>query len=325
VVPPFLPMEQALDLNKHSKVDMAKLNWIGNMVSANLFLIIRGPSETKSIEDARRRVTLLGTPGSAAGISARILASYNNLLGTKFRVIHGYPSGPQMNLAMLKGEIEGRDISNPHLLIQNADPSLGKPPYRLLLQIGLERDKMFPDVPLLSELTEAGSNRQVALFLSNVVSTARPFAIAEGVPSDRVAALRSAFKKAMQDPDLIKMAARRKVPIGLMEGEKLQKIVQAVVNSPADVLKIVKVKLTPDKKIMEKRKVVLVKVEGKVSGIKRGGRRIKLSDGKTYRLSGRFTKKLTVAGKKAKRKAIKAGMNCTFMADGTSVIEGACK
>lgn len=326
MVPPFLPMEQALGLNKHLKADMKKLSWIGNMVSANLFLITRGPSATKTLADAKRRVTIM----SATGIDdqgSRMMTIYNNRLGTMFKIIHGYPSGPEMNIAMLRGEVEGRSISNPHLLVESADPTLGKPPYNMLLQVGLIKDKAYPNVPLLNDLAQNADDRAVFQFISNTISMARPYAAAGDLPPARVAALRKAFKDAMLDPKLQAQAKRQRVPIGLMEGKDLQKVVARIVNSPAPLVEKIKAALKPNKDMFAKRKVTLVKITGKVTGKKRKGRRIKLSDGKTYKISGRFTKKLVVSGKTGRgvRGKIKVGMTCTFMVDGKAVVEGSCK
>ncbi len=326
MVPPFLPMEQSLGLNKHLKTDLNKLNWIGNMSTANLYLIVRGPSKTKTLEDAKRRVTIMASVGVKDG-GARLMTIFNNRLGTKFKIIHGYPSGPDMNIAMLRGEVEGRNMSNPHLLIQSADPTLGKPPYHLIAQIGLKKDKAYPNVPLLRDLANNKDDQQIFNFMSNTVSVARPFATGSGVPKARVDALRKAFSAAMLDSKLQAQAKRQKMPLTLMDGAALQKIVASMVNSPAPIVKKIKAALRPKKDMFAKRKVTLVKVTGKVTGKKRKGRRIKLSNGKTYKISGRFTKKLVVNGKSGRRVRgkIKAGMTCTFMVDGKAVIEGDCK
>ncbi len=65
---------------------------------------------------------------------------------------------------------------------------------------------------------------------------------------------------------------------------------------------------------LTKVKVPMIKSSGKVTKTKRGGRRITIGHkGKklTAKVSGSRTK-VTINGKKAKRKAIKVGMICTF-------------
>src|SRR5262245_64462097 len=59
------PLEQALALNDKLKVDMRALNWIGNMSDATSFLLTSRASATRTIEDAKRRETIIGVPSLA--------------------------------------------------------------------------------------------------------------------------------------------------------------------------------------------------------------------------------------------------------------------
>ena len=109
------PMDQALGLDKNLKVDLRTLNWIGNMSETNEFFYTNKASPTKTLEDARARETPVAATG-AGSIMTQLAAVYNNMLGTRFKVIYGYPSGPDMTLAMERGEVEGRSTSNPQVL-----------------------------------------------------------------------------------------------------------------------------------------------------------------------------------------------------------------
>ena len=109
------PMDQALGLDKTLKVDLRTLNWIGNMSDTNEFFFTAKNSPTKTLDDARRRETVIAATG-VGSIVTRLAALYNNTLGTKFKVIYGYPSGPDMTLALERGEVEGRSTSNPQVL-----------------------------------------------------------------------------------------------------------------------------------------------------------------------------------------------------------------
>src|SRR5438552_8308985 len=93
------PLEQALGLNDKLKVDMRRLNWVGNMSDASNFLLTSGKSATKTFDDARRRETIIGVP-SVADASGWLTQVTNRTLGTRFKLVPGYTSGPDMNLAM---------------------------------------------------------------------------------------------------------------------------------------------------------------------------------------------------------------------------------
>lgn len=88
---PF-PMDQALGLNKALDTDLRTLNWIGNMSEQMQMLYTSPRSSTRSLEDARRRETVIGATGTGA-TSTQLMALYNNALGTNFKIIYGYPGG----------------------------------------------------------------------------------------------------------------------------------------------------------------------------------------------------------------------------------------
>src|SRR5437763_12382352 len=71
------PMDQALGLDKNLKVDMRALNWIGSMSSTNEFLYTAKSSATKTLDDARRRETVISATGLGS-IVTQLAAVYNN-------------------------------------------------------------------------------------------------------------------------------------------------------------------------------------------------------------------------------------------------------
>ena len=105
------PMDQVLGLDKNIKTDMGKLNWLGNMSDENLFLVTNRNSATKTIGDAKIRETPVAATG--AGGTEGIMASIMNaVLATKLKNIFGYRSGPEMTLALQRGEAEARWTTN---------------------------------------------------------------------------------------------------------------------------------------------------------------------------------------------------------------------
>ena len=118
-----LPMDQALKLNKSLRADLSKFNWIGNIVDSNQLLVVWHTSKTKTLDQARQRPTTIGSTG-AGSVSVQLPTFYNNVIGTKFRIIAGYKGGQDVDLAMEKGEVEGRGTnplsgyktSKPHYL-----------------------------------------------------------------------------------------------------------------------------------------------------------------------------------------------------------------
>src|SRR6201999_1335413 len=60
-----------------------------------------------SIEDTRKKELSIGATGKLGtlALNARLVKA---LLGSKFKIILGYPAGNEVNLAMETGEVQGR-------------------------------------------------------------------------------------------------------------------------------------------------------------------------------------------------------------------------
>ncbi len=235
------PLEQALGLNDKLKVDLRRLNWIGNMSDSTSFLLTSHTSLTRTLDDARRRQTIIGVP-SLADASAWLTLVTNGTLGTKFKLVPGYTSGPDMNLAMERGEIDGRGTSNPKTMFtggKDTGPD-GRPLFNFILQWGLKKNPDYPDVPLLGDLATTAEQKVVFDFVGRVASLARPLATNAGVPPERVAALRQAFEMTLNDPDFLGEAQKQGMEIKLQRGEDLQQLIADIVGAPPAVVEKVR-------------------------------------------------------------------------------------
>ncbi len=239
-----LPVDQALGLNDSLKVDLRTFNWIGNIVDANQLLVVWHTSPTKSLEDARKRSTTIGSTG-AGSISVQLPAFYNNVLGTRFKIIVGYAGGQAVDLAMESGEVEGRGTnplsgykaSKPHYLRDN----LINP----LIQVGLKKEPELPNVPLLLEQQVPDEDKPLLEFMSLAVAVGRPLATSPGVPAERVAALRKAFWDTIKDPEFIAEANKTNSEIRPVAGEELAKHIATLIGAPQRVKDRMKVVLEP--------------------------------------------------------------------------------
>jgi tripartite-type tricarboxylate transporter receptor subunit TctC len=227
------PMDQALGLNKSLKIDLRTLHWIGNMSDTNEFLYTAKDSPTKTLADARRRQTPVAATGIGS-IVTQLAGLYNNMLGTKLKVIYGYPSGPAMTLAMDRGEVEGRSTSNPQVLGPTNADILAK--YNFLVQTGMTKLRDYESVPLLRELAENDEQQRIFDFISRSVVVARPIVTNPGVPPERVQALRRAFQAALADPAFLEEADRLKLEIHWKSGEELERLVNDLIATPPAVL-----------------------------------------------------------------------------------------
>lgn len=237
-----LPMYQALGFfGEKLKADLGKFNWVGNISDSNPVLITWHASKVKTLADAKREVAHLGTSG-AGSISAQLPAVYNNMLGTKFRVIYGYDGDE--TIALERGEIDGR-ATNTWSSYKSTKPDWVKNKrINYILQIGLKKEAELPNVPLLLDLATNDEQKQIFGFFSSVVALSRPMATTPEVPADRVAALRKAFMATMKDKDFLADAEKQQVDVSPMAGEEVQRLTQAILDTPPALLDKVRAAMT---------------------------------------------------------------------------------
>ena len=88
--------------------DTRKFFWIGNTTDTPNTIISWHTTGIQTIQDVMTRELVVGAPGTATA-SVYYPKSLNELAGTKFKIVTGYPGGNQVNLAMERGEVGGRD------------------------------------------------------------------------------------------------------------------------------------------------------------------------------------------------------------------------
>src|SRR5437868_4760940 len=175
IVSQGLAADQALGMSPQLKADLREFNWIANLVHSNQLLVVWHTSPTKTLADAKRRVTTIGTTG-AGSASVQYPAFYNNVLGTRFKIVYGYPGGQLIDLAMERGEVEGRG-TNPYSGYMASKPTWI--PQKLiipLIQAGLDKDPALPDVPLIVAQPVKPEDKPLLNFMAQAAAVRRPLA-----------------------------------------------------------------------------------------------------------------------------------------------------
>ena len=213
--------------------DARKFFWIGNTTSTPNVVNSWYTSGITSIDDVKTRELIVGAPMGTAGALYPLLM--NALAGTKFKLVTGYPGGNEANLAMERGETQGRG-SNSWAAWNSTKPEwVRDKKINILVQIGLKRAADLPNVPLMLELAHNEADRKLLEFISAETEVARSLVTTPGVPADRVDALRRAFDAMVKDPEFIAEADKTKMDMSPSSGEEAQKIADGIVNTSADV------------------------------------------------------------------------------------------
>jgi tripartite-type tricarboxylate transporter receptor subunit TctC len=202
--------------------DLQKFHWIGSPADEVNVLWVWHTTPVKTVEDVRQREVPLSSTGQGSPnyFVPRVL---NQLMGTKFKVITGYPGANEADLAIERGEVAGR-VSGWTGLKNTGDwVAAGKT--NVLVQQGLRKAPELMDKPLLPELGKNDTERSVYEFLSLVPALGRPFFMPPGTPPERAAAIRRAFEATMKDPGFLEEARRGKLDVAPLSGEELARIV----------------------------------------------------------------------------------------------------
>jgi hypothetical protein len=158
----------------------------------------------------------------------------NTVLGTKFKIVPGYPGSNELDLAIEKGEVGGRVVGWSSLKITSDFVATGKA--HVLLQFGLRKASDLPNVRLLQDLAANDKDRQIFEYLGLVGAMGRPFFMSAGTSVERAAVMRAAFVATMKDPAFLEEAGRSKLEIGPLSGDELTSIAGRTFEASADVL-----------------------------------------------------------------------------------------
>jgi tripartite-type tricarboxylate transporter receptor subunit TctC len=232
IVTETLALEQALD-NPAVKYDAAKYTWIGRAASSNNIHMMWHTSKVQSIEDAKLyEAPVAGTgPGN---IAEEVPTLLNKVIGTKFKIITGYPASNEAMLAMERGEVEGAGSSWAAVKTGKKDWLVDKK-IKIILQDVPERAHDLPDVPTLVEVGKTPEDKQLLGLYASGGAIGRAFLAPPGLSADVTKALRDGFNDMVKDPEFI--AEMKKVDLDLepLPGEVLQKTAADNLDIPAAV------------------------------------------------------------------------------------------
>ena len=221
---------------KAATFDPRKMNWLGSIDATSGICVAWHTSKIKSWQDLFNQPYTVGSSGAGSQMET-LPMMLNKLFGTKIKVISGYKGGNEVYLAMERGEVDGRCGS----LVSSINSTRPDwfPPKKISVpvQIALERDPQFPDVPALSELAKDAKTKQILQLILSPMAMDRPILTPPGVPADRIQLLKTAFHAAMADPAFLADAKKQRIEVKEVSGEKVAKILSDAFMMPPDVVK----------------------------------------------------------------------------------------
>jgi tripartite-type tricarboxylate transporter receptor subunit TctC len=205
------------------KFDLTKMSWIGKASSEPRVFVIAQQSPIKTFEElrAQKQPVNFATAGigSAAYVETLMLT---NALKLPIKIQTGY-SGNDDQLAMRRGEIVGT-VSSRYTIEQFMKDGFA----RYITQIGGNEK----DYPQLRDMVKEKDALALIKLIETQSDIQRLTAGPPGIPQDRLNALRTAFRKAMEDPELQQKAIRAGRPLDPAYGDEVLAMIKSALDQP---------------------------------------------------------------------------------------------
>jgi tripartite-type tricarboxylate transporter receptor subunit TctC len=217
-----------------ARFDATKFSWLGSPTTETNVCIAYHTATVKTARDLFDKQLIVGDTGPGTGTRAYPRA-LNELLGTKFKVVSGFPSSADVFLAMERGEVDGICESLDSIRTRRPEwiPT-GK--VVVLLQGGADPNPSLKDVPFVLDLAKSEEQKQAIEFLYAGQGIGRPFVAPPDLPPERLKMVRDAFAATMTDPDFVAEVKLRKLELEPETGEHIADVVRKIYATPKPVI-----------------------------------------------------------------------------------------
>ena len=218
--------------HRNAQFEGQKFNWIGSANDeVSVCVVWNGRTKVTRFEDLLTTNLAVGGTGAAADTDQfpRII---NGVLGTRMKIVTGYPGGNDVNLALERGEVDGRCGWSWSSVKSTRGSWLTDKKISVLMQLSLAKHPDLPDVPLITDLARNDEERAILKLIFARQALGRPYLAPPGVPADRIAVLRKAFMDTMSDKDFMADADKAQLEVTPIDGEAIQKLVGEIYQTP---------------------------------------------------------------------------------------------
>jgi tripartite-type tricarboxylate transporter receptor subunit TctC len=242
---PVNTIEPLLDPAR-TKFDPTNFGWIGSM-NTETSTCSFWANDIKTLDDLRKREVTVGSTGPASGstIDAVVLSQ---LLGLKLKVVTGYRVLNDIKIAAERGEVDGFCGLLVSALKTDFVGEWKSGRISVPVQMGLTKHPDLPNVPNGYDLVTKEEDRALFQLIFGPWAYGRPMFMPPGVPAERTAALRAAFKATLADPEFIAETQKLGLEINPSQGEDIVPIIQRIMKTPEPVVARARQLLAVDKR-----------------------------------------------------------------------------
>jgi tripartite-type tricarboxylate transporter receptor subunit TctC len=223
-------------LGDHSvQFDAARMNWIGTPSSEVSVVFSWYSKPFKTVQDiiARQMVVPASGPGGNSAVFPYVM---NGLLGTKFKVVIGYPGAAEENLAIERGEADGSGATSWGNLVSSEPDWLRDKKINVIMQLSTKKLPVLGDVPLVVDLAKNEIDKQALELVFSTQVLAYPYVAPPGIPADRARALSQAFDSTMKDPEFVADARGHNLEVDPLTGNEATGLIKTMYSTSPQVI-----------------------------------------------------------------------------------------
>jgi len=219
-----------------AQYDATKFSWLGSANNEVAVCVALKSAGISSFNELFTTPLTIGANG-VADDTYQFPAVVNAVLGTKFKIVTGYPGGNDVSLALERGEVQGRCGWSWSSVMTTRPDWVKTGKIVVLVQMSLAKHPDLQDVPLIMDFAQTDEQRQIFKLVFSRQIMGRPFLAPPGLPPGRLAMLRKAFDDTMTDKEFLADAAQNKFEINPVSGEQIQAMIREGYETPPDVVK----------------------------------------------------------------------------------------
>jgi tripartite-type tricarboxylate transporter receptor subunit TctC len=211
--------------------DLRKYNWLARINDEPQVFVVGVKTKYKTWDDIlKSKETIKLSATGTTGSTYLDLLVLKLIFGLKnFDIITGFSGTSDADLSVIRGEVVGTASS-----VSSKIKKIEEGNFRPLLVFSDEKLKSMPQVPIIYDYPMSDEGKKIADTYIGMMKVARALMTSPGVPADRVAFLREAFRKTLTDPALVKKAAKMDRPIVWLGGEDVLKFIEKSFNEAPD-------------------------------------------------------------------------------------------
>ena len=168
-----------------AQFDADKFNWIGSMNDEVSVCVAWHTTGIRTLEQVKQKEVTVGGSGPAADTD-QFPKVLNATLGTKFKLVTGYPGGNEIDLAMERGEVMGRCGWSWSSVVATHQHWIDDKKINVLAQLSLSKHADLAKVPLIMDFAKTDEEKQIFKLVFARQPMGRPFLAPPGIPAERV-------------------------------------------------------------------------------------------------------------------------------------------